>query len=241
MKSINNKNLYLEFYGFLSAITFLTIIRLPTNNFLPMRSVKYFPIIGLLIGVLLYLIGMINLFITPFLQLLMLVVITGALHIDGLADTSDAIFSHKSLTDKLRIMKDSHIGSMGVISIFIVLTLKLIAFWHINNNVILIFIPFYSRFAMITAIYFLPYIRENSLNKEFFVNKNILIFLPSFFIIMVSFFFDAYFFYFFLLTIILALFHCYFFKKIIKGLTGDILGFICETTEATLLTIFALF
>jgi len=84
----------------------------------------------------------------------MLIIITGALHIDGLADTSDAIFSHRGLADKLRIMKDSHIGSMGVISIFVVLSLKLIALSHIENNIALIFIPFYSRCTMITAIYF---------------------------------------------------------------------------------------
>ena len=241
MKRISSKILYEEFFGFLSAITFLTIIRIHTNNFMPGKSVKYFPIVGLVIGFLLYLIGMFNHFLTPFLQLLMLIIITGALHIDGLADTSDAIFSHRGLTDKLRIMKDSHIGSMGVISIFVVLSLKLIALSHINNNIGLIFIPFYSRCAMITAIYFLPYIRENSLNKEFFVDKNILIFLPTGLTILATLFLSAHFFYFFLITIMLSLFHIYFFKKVMKGLTGDMLGFICETTEAILLALLALF
>jgi len=117
MKSINLKNLHSELISFNSAVTFLTTIKLPLNNFSPDGSVKYFPVVGLIIGIILYFLGTINHLLTPLLQLIFLIVTTGALHLDGLADTSDAIFSHRSLDEKLKIMKDSHIGTMGVISI----------------------------------------------------------------------------------------------------------------------------
>jgi adenosylcobinamide-GDP ribazoletransferase len=241
MKSINLKNLHSELISFNSAVTFLTTIKLPLNNFSPDGSVKYFPVVGLIIGIILYFLGTINHLLTPLLQLIFLIVTTGALHLDGLADTSDAIFSHRSLDEKLKIMKDSHIGTMGVISIFIILSAKLSTFSHINNNILLIFVPFYSRFVMITAIYFLPYLRQNSINKEFFVNKNIIMFLPSFFIITATFFMGIRFYYIFAIALLFSFFYIALFKKIFNGLTGDTLGFICETSETIFLLSLTLF
>ena len=241
MKSINYKNLYLELSALNSAITFLTIIKLPLKNFSPSASVKYFPVVGLFIGIILYTIGTINHFLTPLLQLIFLIVITGALHLDGLADASDAIFSHRSLEEKLNIMKDSHIGTMGVISIFIVLAAKFSAFSHINNNILLIFVPFYSRLAMLIAIYFLPYLRQNSINKEFFEKKSFTLWLPILFIIIISFFTDFRTFFIFVITLIITILLIYYFKRTFQGLTGDILDFICETTESLLLLSIVLF
>ena len=242
MKSINYKNLYLELSALNSAITFLTIIKLPLKNFSPSASVKYFPVVGLFIGIILYTIGTMNHFLTPLLQLIFLIVITGALHLDGLADASDAIFSHRSLEEKLNIMKDSHIGTMGVIALIIVIISKFTALKQIDDkNILLIFIPAYARMAITLAIYFLPYIRQNSINKQFFEKKSFTLSLPILFIIIISFFADFRTFFIFVITLIITILLIYYFKRTFQGLTGDILGFICETTESLLLLSIVLF
>ena len=52
---------------------------------------------------------------------------SGGLHLDGLADTADGFFSSRSRERILEIMKDSHIGAMGVIAIVCVLLVKFAA------------------------------------------------------------------------------------------------------------------
>ena len=94
---------------------------------------------------------------------------------------------------------------------------------------------------MLIAIYFLPYLRQNSINKEFFVNKNIMIFLPSFIIILITLFIGSNFHYIFVISLVLSFFHLTLFKRTFNGLTGDTLGFICETSETLFLLSLTLF
>lgn len=86
------------------------------------KGIWYIPFIGMLIGVILYAIYSCTQFIfSPrMLGSILLIVylgITGGLHIDGLADTFDAFGSNRSRERMLEIMKDSHIGTFGVLSI----------------------------------------------------------------------------------------------------------------------------
>jgi adenosylcobinamide-GDP ribazoletransferase len=223
-----------EFNSFISAISFLTIIRLPLTAFNPAGATAYFPLAGVIIGLTLYLISFINSPITPLLLIICLAVITGALHLDGIADTSDAIFSHRSLNEKLTIMKDSHIGTMGVVALIIVILAKFISFQNINEPLYYIFIPAYSRFSMTASIYILPYIRENSPNKQFFGKKTHYMFFAGILIIVLSIIVNVNYTYLLLVWIITTYLLVIYFKKEFKGLTGDILGFICEITETVL-------
>lgn len=86
-----------------------------------------FPLVGTAIGLLLMLLLLILRYIPMssvlggFLLLLALILPTGAIHLDGFADASDAIFSSRGKEEELRIMKDPHAGPMAVIALILLL------------------------------------------------------------------------------------------------------------------------
>lgn len=92
--------------------------------------------------------------------------ITGALHIDGLADTADGLLSgQNNPKKKLAIMKDSRIGTMGVLAIVIFLMMKIEIMSLLPNNFIWkIFLlePVLGKFAINIAMKRLPYVSINS-------------------------------------------------------------------------------
>jgi adenosylcobinamide-GDP ribazoletransferase len=121
--------------GLILAIQFLT--RLPTPQLRdldaanPPRSAHWFPLVGLLIGVLLtaalWLGSRIDPWLGALLTLLLWVWITGALHLDGLADMSDALgASHRDRERFLTVLADPHLGTFGAVSLVLQLAFKLI-------------------------------------------------------------------------------------------------------------------
>ncbi len=121
--------------GLILAIQFLT--RLPTPNVrnfeiseLP-HYAHWFPLVGILIGVLLTIVLWLGSYIDPWLGALLClsvwVWITGALHLDGLADMSDAMgAAHRNRERFLTVLADPHLGSFGVVSLVIQLMTKLV-------------------------------------------------------------------------------------------------------------------
>jgi adenosylcobinamide-GDP ribazoletransferase len=121
--------------GFILAIQFLT--RFPTpqlRNFdaaeLP-RSAHWFPLVGLLIGALLatalWLGSRADPWLGALLCLLLWVWVTGALHLDGLADMSDALgAAHRDRGRFLAVLADPHLGTFGVVSLALQLMTKLV-------------------------------------------------------------------------------------------------------------------
>ncbi len=116
---------------FLSAVQFLTRIPVPVRSYEAdtlSRAVKFFPLVGLLIGL-----GaaLVHLLLAPHLPVsivalfvvVYLVLITGSLHEDGLADAADGFGGGWERTQVLTIMRDSRIGSYGALA----LTLSLLA------------------------------------------------------------------------------------------------------------------
>jgi adenosylcobinamide-GDP ribazoletransferase len=94
------------------------------------RSILYFPVIGLMIGLL----GGLVLFcakpfVPPVVAVLLCmtvtVAVTGALHEDGLADTADGLIGGLERPQRLEIMKDSRLGSYGAVALWFSLTAKL--------------------------------------------------------------------------------------------------------------------
>lgn len=93
------------------------------------RSLLYYPLVGLLIGVLLaasaWLLGDVPVFLRAALLLVVWVVVTGALHLDGLADTVDGWAGGRGDRERtLTLMKDPRCGAMGVVAIGLVLLVK---------------------------------------------------------------------------------------------------------------------
>ena len=114
---------------FLIALQFLT--RLPvTLRSSPSKkemgySILFYPLIGLLLGIVLLVVSRllvdVQSFLTAALLLLIWVGLTGALHLDGLADMSDAwVGGLGEQSRTLRIMKDPNCGPMGVTAIILV-------------------------------------------------------------------------------------------------------------------------
>src|SRR5690606_1423376 len=95
------------------------------------RSAVWFPAVGALIGLFLLFVqsiaGMLGPAVGALAVLIAWVWITGALHIDGLADVADAMgAAHRDPERFLSVLRDPHIGTFGVIAVLIVLLTKLI-------------------------------------------------------------------------------------------------------------------
>ncbi len=222
---------------FFNALSFLTIIPIKTKNKEIFSSVKFFPLVGFLIGIFLYFISYLPILdnLKAFLILFFWEFITGFFHLDGLADTSDAIFSSKMDKEVLfKIMKDSNIGVMGACMLFFVLSgkyLTILEALKISKSPIIL-APIIGRFSINYLSWKLPYAKKEGLGKlicEKKSNNYFFISLISTFLI-ISMISWKYIFSFFVIIIFLNFYGKYF-KKKFGGVTGDIFGFSVETIE----------
>ena len=138
------------------------------------KSVVAFPYVGLIIGLILAILyGVLSPFI-PIMPLMLIIVvaeflITGGLHADGLMDTSDGLFSGRERERKLEIMKDSRIGSFGVVAFVTLLKWQLLASIPSAEFIpmALIMMPLMSRWSMVFSIRSYPYAREQGMGAAF--------------------------------------------------------------------------
>lgn len=152
------------------ALTFLTVLPWPW----PCRAGPqdlgrfwfWFPWVGALLGLAYWglLLGMIRILPVPAAAAILLAVTvwaTGGLHLDGLADTADGLGGHKP-EDRLRIMKDSRLGSYGAVTLGLALILKYALFqsWA-GQGLGLSFslYPVLSRWGMAWLAFLSPYAR----------------------------------------------------------------------------------
>lgn len=151
--------------GFQSAIQFLTIIPYPERHTFDARAaLPFFPLCGLGIGVVLVVIDALATLLWPrpvvaMIDVVALATITGALHLDGLADTADGLYGRRDPEKILFIMKDSRVGAMGVVVVFCCLALKWVGISHMPDNykIWLLISPAYARAAVLIATRSLPY------------------------------------------------------------------------------------
>jgi len=212
------------------------------------RSMAYYPAIGLLLGLILWAAHWALYFFLPRalcdgLTLLALVILTGALHLDGLADTIDGLATGKAPAERLRIMKDHRVGAFGVVGLILVLGLKFLALHSLDTQDVgraLLVALTLSRWSMVQLTYRAPYARregglglpfKENLKKREVVIATISSLAVSFFILR---FWGA------MLWLLLGmgtlLFQSFFEKKI-GGITGDILGAANETNEVLALVL----
>ena len=164
---------------FITALQFLTRIRLfrdpDYDDGLFGRSVKFFPLVGLLAGSILAGVavltgGWLPGTVRSTLLVTLSVFITGGLHCDGLMDSADGLFSGRSRERMLEIMKDSRVGSFGVIAIILLLLWKWALLHDLPDSLLvpaLISMMTFGRFAMILAILRFPYARPEGMGKAF--------------------------------------------------------------------------
>jgi adenosylcobinamide-GDP ribazoletransferase len=175
--------------AFLLALQFLTAIPVRIREFHEKKhaaSMIFFPLAGLLLGLVLVGINQLLLFLhfnqlaASIITIVSLVILTSGLHLDGLADTADALLSRERKDEMLEIMRDAHIGVMGVLGIACALLLKislLYSVWPELKTGTLILMCALSRWAMVFAIFIFPYARQEGKAKVFFdgINNNIFI------------------------------------------------------------------
>ena len=161
----------------LAAFQFLTILPVKCNFSAQQvgRSAVYFPIVGVVIGLILAAINYVFSLILPSTVVVVLLVaatavLSGALHLDGLADTLDGMAGHRTAEERLEIMRDSRIGGFGAIGVALFLLVEYVALNSIPGDMrmyILILAPTLSRWAMLNAIFVFPYARPSGLGRAF--------------------------------------------------------------------------
>jgi adenosylcobinamide-GDP ribazoletransferase len=230
--------------SFIAAVRFITILPLGRpGTYDPRGMIPHFPLVGLMLG------GIVAVFdglisglwsppVVSLLDVILLVYLTGGLHLDGLGDTADGLYGNRPRDRALEIMKDSRIGAMALLAVICALAVKWAGIMELgaHRHLLLLIVPGYARGGMVVAIRFLEYVRpRDGLGKDLFEKPLGLadfagFILPvglSFFMGWSALILNAAF-----VLVIFALIG--FYKKRIGGITGDMLGAATEILEAVL-------
>ena len=166
---------------FILGIQFMTSLPIPININVKredfQKIVAFFPAIGLIIGLFeafIYYIS--SRFLThnsaSFMAIVSHIIITGAIHIDGLGDTADGIFSGRNREKMLEIMKDSRLGTFGALAIIVVIVGKVIMIMEMPKHMIitvLIVAPVIARTMNIFLMYNRKYARQTEGMGDLFI------------------------------------------------------------------------
>lgn len=129
--------------GFKIAFSMYSKIPMPKTdwNEKNMRySMCFFPLIGIVIGALIYLWCLIcnrfgfRLILRDAGYIVIPILVTGGIHLDGFIDTQDALSSYKSKEEKLEILKDSHIGAFALISCIVYFVIAIGIWSELNQS-----------------------------------------------------------------------------------------------------------
>lgn len=233
---------------FLIALQFLTILPVKIKSKISPedfgKSLAFFPLVGLFIGVCLVVVRLLFSFLPHLVGvaiiLIISIILTGAIHLDGLADTCDAFYGNKPKEKILEIMRDSHIGTMGVAAITMLLFLKFTLLISIPQEILwklLILMPIFARWIQVLACFSSAYVRKEGKAKyfvEFAANKEMLIatlFMLMAFVLLIA-----------VKGIVLSFFSVLpiflfirYMKRRIGGMTGDTIGAASELSEISVL------
>ncbi len=242
------------FKSFVISFSMYSIIPMPTLDW-DKDSMKYtmlfFPWIGLMIGAITYgwavistLIGM-NSILSAVILILLPIIISGGIHLDGLIDTCDAVFSYGDKEKKLNILKDPRTGAFGVIGCSVYLLFLLGVSCQLLQTdrflILLVLIFFISRTIGAIALLTVKSARENGLGDTFAkaadrrFNLTILI---LYLCIALSFVFIINVMLGFIVIVVLSSFlflYINYINKNFGGITGDLTGFMITTVELLLL------
>lgn len=203
------------------------------------KGVKWLPLVGLLIGGIL---AGSHTLCAPYFNALTLstgavfleVFLTGGLHLDGLADSFDGLYSNRGKERILEIMKDSRIGSNGALALIALILFKIALLTNLDTGsrtLVLLLMPVIARFGIGFGSWISVYARKEGMGQFFIGNVNRTQVIAALIVTMMP-----------LLIypggyIVLAfaiLFNFTYVKhvtKIIGGMTGDTLGAMIELTE----------
>jgi adenosylcobinamide-GDP ribazoletransferase len=182
---VNVRRVFLSQYmELVAAVRFLSVLPVPGRTQLFEQAeaaprlvvgAAYFPLVGLLLACLLWLLLLLLTPLVPQLALAALlvvglVILTGGLHLDGLMDTCDGLLGGSTRERKLEIMRDSHVGSFGVLGGICILLLKFALFASVNIHglplALLLALPS-ARWAMLLALRVFPSARSTGLGAAY--------------------------------------------------------------------------
>ncbi|MGA7871451.1 MAG: adenosylcobinamide-GDP ribazoletransferase [Candidatus Binatus sp.] len=167
------------------ALSFLTIVPVidqrRASEDTVAASFAWFPIVGFVLGAALaaedWLLAQIFAqVIRSVLIIVSLTVITGAVHLDGLADTADALGAGRDRERALDILRDSRVGTFGASAIFFDLTLKILALSTLagyRRYAALLLAPMLARWAMVLVASGLPYLRASGAGSTLLSSKRL--------------------------------------------------------------------
>jgi adenosylcobinamide-GDP ribazoletransferase len=237
--------------SFIAALQFLTLARVyKTDNVMTpeefSRSMVYFPVVGALQGLLLFIVysllgGVLPPALVGAILVAVLIITNGGLHLDGFIDTIDGLAGGTTPQRRLEIMRDSAVGAIGVVALFILLILKyesLSAATTTAAGAIFLF-PIVGRWTAVPVAYLSNYARAGEGLGRLFSEVTITTLLYSTIITAVP------------VAIILGLTGLIamvgvfivavlitgFFKRKLGGVTGDVMGFQGEVGEVLFLII----
>src|ERR1700690_3997486 len=258
--------------SFLLAVQFLTIVPITVGGNITAReigrSAAFFPLVGAIQG-LLTVLGLImfsKVFppdIAAGLLVMLLAFSSGGFDLDGLADTADALAIKSSgnkdtdIGKRLLVMKDSAIGSMGVVALIFVILLKYLFVKSVIIDLpfrtgasLLLLMPAFSKWITVTSMFHGMSARNDGLGKIFIENAGIQSLLISSILmialclaaVMSGFFLSAYGSFYlcillFFLFYSLSLSSVHFFENRFGGLTGDHFGALTEISEIIFLAV----
>jgi adenosylcobinamide-GDP ribazoletransferase len=227
------------FKGFALAVSMLTSIPFfkvhDFNKGINGYAVMFYPLVGFLLGLILY--GTYSLLDgrLPDLHLgiiifILWVILTGALHLDGFNDTIDGLFVPKERA--LEVMKDPNTGGMGMIFTVTILILKASSLAVFDAFYLLPVVLLLSRFNAVLAIYLFPYISKNGMGALAKAElKGSQVFIALIYLALLSL---SVIWLFALSLLVLFVIKSFFIKRY-GGFSGDIYGFTIEVTELILL------
>lgn len=242
----------LQFTLFVYALSYFTRLPVPASTKFDnehfYKSLAYLPLVGAIVALLMIssfclFASVFNLEISLVLTLTVAVFSTGALHEDGFADCCDGLGGGYSIEQRLKIMKDSRIGSYAALGLIMLLLLKVFALLQVaEQGLNSLFIAFFaaqilSRYCVLLIKESMSYARSQSggkvnclaekLSPGYLLPASLVAALPFFFlsllqslILVVSLF-------------LIALFLRRVFTVKLGGYTGDCLGLLQQVCEVS--------
>lgn len=229
---------------FFTALMFFTRLPIPEIEYSQEKlnaSSRYFPLVGILVGALSAIAFMFASLVFPIkiailISMLASILITGAFHEDGFADTCDGFGGGYTKEKILEIMQDSRIGTFGTVGLVLILGIKFILLSEIPAMIIPIAIisgHAISRLMSISLLYSMVYVKPEGKAKPLSTALPLAsLLIASVFGLVPLLLFKKYYILLSLIPLLLTRSYLsYYFRKHIGGYTGDCLGAAQQVTE----------
>lgn len=240
--------------SFILMITFLTRIPIPmkfefnSDDFV--KGFAYFPMIGGIIGLVLMIPFLAIDYLKPsvfaFLIIILYLIVVGGLHLDGVCDVFDGVFSARNKDKMLVIMEDSRVGAFGVVGLvlyflgifvglFEVVQMEL-GMWYI------LLMPVVGRTMALVGAGFSTYAKKEGLGKSLIdgtkpiVSSSLIVVLcVSAYLINMTVLISV------VITTLVVILIIWRLHKILGGITGDVIGLIIEVSQVVFLLSLTIF